>query len=102
MRLPSERKLSERFGIGRGPIREALKRLEFYGILRTLPQRGTVVASLGVKSLEGLIANLLNIEEQDVRGLIGPMARKSSPGRRLLRLHIPVLLLVFSAVAPYL
>lgn len=70
MRLPSERKLAERFGVGRGPIREALKRLEFYGILKTLPQRGTVVASLGVKALEGLISNLLSIEEQDVKGLL--------------------------------
>ncbi|WP_455381867.1 FadR/GntR family transcriptional regulator, partial [Salinispira pacifica] len=70
MRLPSERKLAERFGVGRGPIREALKRLEFYGILRTLPQRGTVVARLGVKALEGLISNVLSIEGQDIEGLL--------------------------------
>jgi GntR family transcriptional repressor for pyruvate dehydrogenase complex len=30
MRLPSERVLAERFGVGRGHIREALKKLEFY------------------------------------------------------------------------
>ncbi|NJO68789.1 MAG: FadR family transcriptional regulator [Bacteroidetes bacterium] len=45
-RLPAERELAERFGIGRGYIREALKKLEFYGIVKTLPQSGTMVANL--------------------------------------------------------
>lgn len=69
-RLPSERALAERFGVGRGHIREAIKKLEFYGILRTLPQAGTVVASLGVKALEGLIANILDLEKEDFDSLM--------------------------------
>lgn len=69
-RLPSERALAERFGVGRGHIREALKRLEFYGILKTLPQSGTVVASLGVRALEGLIANVLDLEKDDLDSLM--------------------------------
>ena len=48
-RLPPERALAERFGVGRGHVREALKRLEFYGILHTRPQSGTVVASRGAR-----------------------------------------------------
>ena len=64
-RLPPERKLVEKFGVGRGHVRDALKKLEFYGILKTLPQSGTVVAGLGVKALEGLINNVLQIEAPD-------------------------------------
>jgi len=69
-RLPSERILAERFGVGRGHVREAIKKLEFYGILRTLPQSGTVVASLGVVALEGLIANVIGLEKDDWESLI--------------------------------
>jgi GntR family transcriptional repressor for pyruvate dehydrogenase complex len=70
MRLPSERVLSERFGVGRGHIREAIKKLEFYGILKTEPQKGTIVASLGVKALEGLISNILATETRDFESLM--------------------------------
>lgn len=69
-RLPSERVLTERLGVGRGYIREALRKLEFYGILKTLPQKGTIVASLGVKALEGLIANILHLESRDFESLM--------------------------------
>ncbi len=69
-RLPSERILTERFGIGRAYIREALKKLEFYGILKTQPHRGTIVASLGVKALEGLIANILDLHPRDFKSLM--------------------------------
>lgn len=69
-RLPSERKLSEKFGLGRGYVREALQKLEFYGILRTLPQSGTVVAGLGVAALEGLINDVLQLNNSDFHSMI--------------------------------
>jgi GntR family transcriptional repressor for pyruvate dehydrogenase complex len=69
-RLPSERALAERFKVGRGHIREAINKLEFYGILRTRPQSGTEVADLGVKALEGLISNVLNLEKEDFDSLM--------------------------------
>lgn len=69
-RLPSERALTERFGVGRGPIREAIKKLEFYGILKTMPQSGTVVANFGVKALEGLISNVLGLEKENLESLM--------------------------------
>ncbi len=69
-RLPSERELSERFGVGRGHIRKALARLEFYGILKTVPHRGTIVARIGVKAIEGLLANILQLENPDIRSLL--------------------------------
>jgi GntR family transcriptional repressor for pyruvate dehydrogenase complex len=69
-RLPAERELARQFSVGRGYIRKAIQKLEFYGILNTHPQRGTFVSSLGVKSLEGLIANILQLEKDDFQALI--------------------------------
>lgn len=70
MKLPPERALAEKFKVGRGYIREAIKKLEFYGILKTIPKRGTIVSSLGVKALEGLISNILGMEEKNVENLL--------------------------------
>jgi len=69
-RLPSERQLSTRLGMGRTHVREAIKRLEFYGILKTVPQSGTVVAGIGITALEGLISNILKIEKSDFASLV--------------------------------
>ncbi len=69
-RLPSERMLSERFGLGRTHVREAIKKLEFYGILKTQPQSGTVVAGIGITALEGLISNILKIETSDFASMV--------------------------------
>jgi GntR family transcriptional repressor for pyruvate dehydrogenase complex len=69
-RLPSERELAERFGVGRGHVREAIKRLDFYGILKTGPQSGTYVAGLGVRAAEGLFTNILNLEKGDFASLM--------------------------------
>lgn len=69
-RLPAERELAERFGIGRGYIREALKKLEFYGIVKTLPQSGTVVANLGISLIEGLMNNIVTVEADNFPMLI--------------------------------
>ena len=68
-KLPSERKMCEKLGVGRTNLRDAIKKLEFYGILRTYPQSGTVVAGLGISALEGLIADMLNLEESDFKSL---------------------------------
>lgn len=70
MKLPPERALAEKFKVGRGYIREAIKKLEFYGILKTLPKKGTYVSSLGVKALEGLISNILGMEEENIEKLL--------------------------------
>ena len=69
-KLPSERALAEKFGVGRGYIREAIQKLEFYGILKTIPKKGTIVASLGVKALEGLLTNLLTLDLGDMESLM--------------------------------
>lgn len=69
-RLPSERSLAERFGVGRAHVRSALQKLEFYGILRTHPQSGTVVAGIGLTALEGLITDVLKLETNDFTSLV--------------------------------
>lgn len=69
-KLPSERKLSEHFGIGRTHVRDAIRKLEFYGILKTLPQSGTVVAGFGIAALEGLITDVLDLEGNDFNSLV--------------------------------
>lgn len=68
-RLPAERELARQFGIGRSHVRDALRRLEFYGILQTRPQSGTVVARLGVAALEILVGNVLALDRDDISAL---------------------------------
>jgi len=69
-RLPPERKLAERLGVSRTHVRDAIRKLEFYGILKTLPQSGTVVAGMGITALEGLITDVLKLEKSDFTSLV--------------------------------
>lgn len=69
-KLPPERKLAEKFGVGRSVVRDAIRKLEFYGIVKTQPQSGTVIAGMGIVALEGLITDVLNIEESDFNSLV--------------------------------
>lgn len=69
-RLPAERKMAMEFGFGRTQIREALHKLEFYGILKTLPQSGSVINSLNISALDGLIGDVLNLQGYDFYSLV--------------------------------
>ena len=69
-KLPSERMLSERFGVSRGNIREAIQKMEFYGILNSIPQSGTFVANIGVVAMNGMIDDILSLEEPDFKSLV--------------------------------
>lgn len=69
-KLPAERLLSEKLGVSRTHLRNALKKLEFYGILKALPQSGTVVAGLGLPALEGLITDMLHLQGTDFKSLV--------------------------------
>ncbi|WP_175426676.1 FadR/GntR family transcriptional regulator [Azospirillum brasilense] len=69
-KLPAERVLAERFDVSRGTVREALRRLEFFGIVRTSPQSGTVVENLSEHVLLGLINNILNADDTSPEMLI--------------------------------
>lgn len=86
-KLPSERLLAERFEVGRGVVREALRRLEFYGIVKTLPQSGTVIEKMSELVLVGLIANILNMDDIspdmliEVRGALEVLAARLASER---------------------
>ena len=69
-RLPAERNLAKQLGVSRGHVRDAIRKLEFYGILKTLPQSGTVVAGIGITALEGLITDVLKLEKSDFTSLV--------------------------------
>ena len=69
-KLPSERKLSEKLGVGRTYIRDAIKKLEFLGILATMPQSGVVVKGVDISVMEGLLSNVMKIEKPDFFSLV--------------------------------
>ena len=69
-RLPAERKLAEDFNVGRTQVREALHKLEFYGIIKTLPQSGSVINGLDINTLDGLISDVINLQDYDFYSLV--------------------------------
>jgi GntR family transcriptional repressor for pyruvate dehydrogenase complex len=69
-RLPAERSLSEKFGVGRSYVREAILKLEFYGLLKTNPQSGTYVSGLSIKVIDNLITDIIKFNKDDFSALI--------------------------------
>ena len=69
-RLPAERRLAEKLGVGRTHVRAAFQKLEFYGIVQTFPQSGTVVAQEKMQVLESMITDALRIEQYDFASLV--------------------------------
>lgn len=70
-RLPAgvrlvEAELAERFGVSRGPIRDALQELARTGLAVDLPRRGTFVSSLSERDLEEVYVIRRAIEEAAV------------------------------------
>jgi DNA-binding GntR family transcriptional regulator len=63
----SEYQLAAKLGFSRTPIREALKKLEREGLIRSLPGRGTYVAGLSLQDV---------LEIYEVRSLLEPFAAK--------------------------
>jgi GntR family transcriptional repressor for pyruvate dehydrogenase complex len=69
-KLPSERSLSEKLGVSRSNVRDAIQRLEYYGILESIPQSGTFVANIGVVAMNGMIEDILRLKEPDFKSLV--------------------------------
>lgn len=87
-KLPSERSLCLTLGVSRGYVRKALAKLEHYGLIRTQPQRGTVVAGLGAKAVSGLIASIGSLDEEfgpaelfEIRALLESFAARKAAQR---------------------
>lgn len=69
-KLPSERMLSEKFGVSRSNIREAIQKLEYYGLLNSKPQSGTFIAKIGPVAMKGMLEDILRLEEPDFKSLV--------------------------------
>ncbi|MDF4223264.1 FadR/GntR family transcriptional regulator [Maribacter huludaoensis] len=69
-KLPSERMLSDKFGVSRNNVREAIQKLEFYGILISKPQSGTFVADIGQVAMNGMVNDILRLDEPDFKSLV--------------------------------
>ena len=69
-KLPYERMLSEKFDVSRSSIREAIQKLEFFGILKSKPQSGTFIADIGRVAMAGMIDDILRLDEPDFKSLV--------------------------------
>ncbi len=68
-RLPAERRLATQLNVGRSQVRMAFQKLEKFGVVKTYPQSGTVVAQEKTQVLESLITDALKIEQYDFASL---------------------------------
>jgi GntR family transcriptional regulator, transcriptional repressor for pyruvate dehydrogenase complex len=77
-RLPAERDLAGKFGVGRGSIRDAIRTLEIMGVVEPRQGHGTVVRELSADSLVVPLASALSHKRElvaellDVRRMIEP------------------------------
>jgi DNA-binding GntR family transcriptional regulator len=74
----SEAALSERLGIGRTPIREALQRLARERLITILPRRGIIVSEINIKSQ----LRLLEVRREVERLVAKSAARRATPEER--------------------
>ena len=74
----SETALSQRLGIGRTPIREALQRLARERLVTILPRRGIIVSEINVKSQ----LRLLEVRREVERLVAKSAARRATPAER--------------------
>ncbi|WP_298778453.1 FadR/GntR family transcriptional regulator [uncultured Polaribacter sp.] len=68
-KLPSERIMSEKFDVKRNHIREAIRKLEFYGVLRSISQSGTFLA-IGLTGFNGIIDEIISLDVPSFNELV--------------------------------
>jgi GntR family transcriptional repressor for pyruvate dehydrogenase complex len=69
-KLPAERVLAEKFQVGRSYVREAIMRLELYGLLKTSPQSGTIVAGISLKIVDSIFTDVINFNKDNFSSLV--------------------------------
>ena len=69
-KLPAERKLAEKFQVASSQVREAFKKLEFYNIIKTMPQSGSVISAIESTALNSLISDILKMDNCDFHSLV--------------------------------
>jgi GntR family transcriptional repressor for pyruvate dehydrogenase complex len=85
--LPSERVLTEQFGVSRGSIRDALRMLETIGLIETQHGRGTFPRALTVDRLVAPLASMMKFQHDlrdellDVRRMFEPAVARVAAAR---------------------
>lgn len=85
--LPSERELAQRFGVSRGSVRDAFRRLEMIGLLETRHGQGTFPRELSVSNLVTPLVSVLaqsrdlQDELMDVRRMFEPAVARVAATR---------------------
>lgn len=68
-KLPSERMMSEKFDVKRNHIREAIRKLEFYGVVKSMSQSGTILA-IGLTGFNGIIDEIISLDSPSFKELV--------------------------------
>ncbi|WP_298882914.1 FCD domain-containing protein [uncultured Polaribacter sp.] len=68
-KLPSERIMSEKFDVKRNHIREAIRKLEFYGVLKSMSQSGTILA-IGLTGFNGIVDEIVSLDKPSFNELV--------------------------------
>jgi len=68
-RLPSERLMSEKFDANRNQIREAIRKLEFYGVVRSIPQSATVL-NIGLVGFNKIMDEIVELDVPSFKELV--------------------------------
>ncbi len=77
-----ERRLSEKFGISRTPLREALARLDQEGLIRIVPRRGIYI----VRKSKGEVLDMITVWAA-LESMAARLATKSATDEELASLH---------------
>lgn len=86
-KLPPERKLAEHFGVSRNQVREAINKLQIYGIVKVQPQSGTFIVGIGIVAIEGLITDILKLEKAEFSSLVDTRILLEKEAARLAAMH---------------
>lgn len=68
-KLPSERLMSEKFEVNRNQIREAIRKLEFYGVVKSMAQSGTIL-DIGLIGFNGIINEIVSLDIPSFKELV--------------------------------
>ena len=69
-RLPSEKELSEQFGVSQPTVREAVRALETMGLIEVLHGTGTFVRSQGDYALAAALQTLLQLQQVSIMDVL--------------------------------